>query len=219
LGDVRVFVSLALLSTSACAALTRLDGLSSDGGASDGGDGSTDVVLSDAINDVVSEPSVDAGPCVASPLIGTSDVSGLMNDYISQGALDVIRFTTKDAGTARCAWLYVQAIEPQVSSVFVGAYDLDVSGNPSKLLATASLSAPPKVGWNAAVLDSPLTLDAGQQLWIGAVSPTGNLPVLDTTQCSASNAVREDQPVTFPPSTFVQTATFPACDMGVYLGP
>jgi len=176
-------------------------------------------VLANDVAADVAEASVDAGPCVASKLIGTDSLSAMSNDYISQGALDVIRFTTQTPGVARCAWLYVQALEPLVSAVYVAAYDMDSSGNPTKLLATASLPTPPKVGWNSAVLDSPLTLDAGRALWIGAVSPTGNLPVVDTNQCSATNSVREQQPVTLPPATFQQTATFPACDMGIYLGP
>jgi len=220
---VRAVAFVALFS-SACAVLTNLGDLKGDAGATDaaidvGGDASTDVIVTDAVSDVASETSVDAGPCVATPLIGSNDLSPLTNDYISQGALDVIRFTSQGGGVARCAWLYVQAIDPQVSSVFVAAYDMDGLGNPSNRVATASLSAPPKVGWNSATLDAPLKLDAGQALWIGAVSPTGNLPVLDTNQCSAANSVREQQPVTVPPAKFVQTATFPACDMGIYLGP
>ncbi len=154
---------------------------------------------------------------MASSLAGTTDLSALTADYIVGSALDVIRFTAQ-AGVARCAWIYLPTVDDSVSTVYLAAYDTDNGGNPSTLLGTATLAAP-IVGWNNAVLDSPITLDAGETLWIGAVSPTGNLSVLDTAQCDVASSVREDRPVTIPPPTFTQSTTFPACNMGVYLGP
>jgi hypothetical protein len=205
--DVRAIALVALFS-SACAILTNLDALSSDGG---GMDGAVDSSANDAASD-----ADDGGPCVGSLLVGTNDLSGLGPDYISQRSLDVIRFTTTTPGVAKCAWIYL----PQggVLPVYIAAYSLDNGGNPSQLLAQASL-ANVQIGWNSAVLDSPLTLTANETLWIGALSPSAGIPILDTTTCPAANAVREDGDLSSLPTTFVQSKTFMPCNMGLYLGP
>jgi hypothetical protein len=204
---VRVFTGVTLL-LAGCSLLTDLGAL---------GDQPPDSSTSDADS---STSDVEAGPpvCVATPLVGTADLTGLTPDIVSAGSLAVFRFDAS-AGVARCAWIYVSSSGTSVSSVFLAAYDLDDAGEPSKLLATGTLSSV-SVGWNSAPLDHALTFDAGAPLWIGALSPTGSLPILDTSYDGGCQPrTREDTPLAFPPPTFDVKSTFPPCNMGIYLGP
>jgi hypothetical protein len=218
--------SFIALFSSACALTTNLQGLD-DGGAKDAGDAAIDVSDADT-KDVIdaaveaSDASADAkdavaeaGPCVATPLAGTANLTGMKADNISSGSVDLIQFTAT-AGTARCAWIYVTSLPQNLSTVYLTVYDHDSNGNPTSLLATATL---PNViiGWNNAVLDSPLALTANQHVWIGALSPTDSLPIQDSTQCTGT--LREDHPVAVPPQNFVQTGTFNTCNLAIYIGP
>lgn len=209
----RIVVLIAPVLVGACALTTNLGDL---GGADGSSDAASDVASSDGGG---GEASNDAGvSCTDNTvLIGSSDIGSMIQDYVAATGLDVFRMFAQSAGVARCAWIYVDAPNPAVTVVYVATYSLDDAGAPSKLLATAKIDNPIP-GWNTAALDTPITLASSESLWVGPLSPAGDLHVRDT-ESGCGFPMQEDIPLAVPPSTFSSKKTYPTCAMGLFLAP
>ena len=195
----------------------------------------TDVTI-DAQSDVQPQPDaqpdagLDAQPDVQldapvdctnqTALIGVTNIGNLANDGISKGSLDLLRYKVSSPGVARCAWIYVD-VGQQTSKAYFTVYDTSGDGGiPGKLLATATLIQPTNGSWNSAPLDTPITLTANELLWIGALPPSESLQVRDDSPASCTPPMMEENALSTPPATFSpSSASFPTCNIAMYLGP
>lgn len=179
--------------------------------ASDAGASDADVV-------VVPDSGEDASTvCTGSPLAGSNDLAGTVDDVIVSGIFDTYGYIGRTSGVARCAWLYVAAPSSDIELV---VYADDGTGTaPHALLARATLS-PSTVGWNSAPLDVPVTTTAGNVLWIGfsALGPDG-AHIRSKNGCQTPLSLQAGQGANgAPPDPFVLSKAYPGqCDGAAYL--
>jgi hypothetical protein len=161
-------------------------------------------------------------PCtLAIPLLGSDVIAGKGSDGTPNGATDATGFTAAKAGVAQCAWFWVENIQDASGGMDVsfGVYTNGAGDSPDTLIAKATLKSVVP-GWNKAPLDVPVTLSAGEDLWIGITPSTGAVGERVSGTCGPRLYEHADSTDPTLPTKFKVDATFTdTCSMTAYIGP
>jgi hypothetical protein len=124
-------------------------------------------------------------------LLGSAAVQS-WGDSSAAGSAEAFQYTATATGTARSLALYVSS-GSSAPAIDVGLYS-NASGNPGKLLASATISSPASGAWNVVGI-SPVSLTSGATYWLAALGPNGTLAMRDlasgggATKTSASSSL------------------------------
>ncbi len=213
-----------------CSLLTDLTGLTGgalstdDRDASSPADATLDAATLDAFvpSDAGSDTS-SSSPCGSGPptrLVGSNDLTNTIDDRLAVGVFDTYGYLATTDGLARCAWLYASGV-PISGAFTLAVYANDAStDDPAALLAKARLTSV-AIGWNAAPLDKPVVVAAGQTLWLGfsGESEGGAIRTLQGCATALSNHVGEGLGAV-PRDPFVLVNEYPTnCGAAAYLAP
>jgi Big-like domain-containing protein/galactose oxidase-like protein/purple acid phosphatase-like protein len=108
-----------------------------------------------------------AGPVV---LVGDAKVEGNADDDPG-GSAEAFQYTAGTSGTATKLSVYVSSTNA-ATSVIVGLYTNTSGDDPGALLASGTITAPVKGGWNTVTIPST-NLTSGTKYWIAVLSPSG----------------------------------------------
>jgi chitodextrinase len=146
-------------------------------------------------------------------LLGSNTVQG-SGDNNAAGEAEAFKFTATASGQAGTLSFYADS-GSAASTLKVGVYS-DSSGKPGALLASGSLSSPRASNWNAVMLTTNPTLNAGTAYWIAVLGTGGQLNYRDaaTGTCSQSNSASglSNLPATWSPGT-----SWPSCNVSAFV--
>ena len=216
-----ILAVLAVAAAGACV-LPDLDAL--QGGVASTGDASVDaladVTSSDALGadgalDAPPDATGDGGPCSGPLVLGANDPTIPGTDIIGIGSIDAYGYTAATSGTVRCAWIHLEGVG---GGLQVGVYSHGDAG-PNQLQA-AGIIPSPKVGWNAVVLDKPITIAKGDVYWIGLLCAAAPPPTIRAVgACPNGNLKMWAQLTSSLPLQFSGTGPNSECSAPFYLTP
>lgn len=210
--------------------LTSLNGLEGDGSVVDA---SVEATAPDA-NDATSEDAVvapgdatldavdagdvtqgDGGPCSGPLILGANDPTIPGTDIIGVGSIDAYGYTAGTGGTARCAWIHLEAVG---GGLQIGVYSHGDAG-PNQLKAAGILPSP-KVGWNPVVLDQSITIAKDEIYWIGLLCASSPAPTIRAVgACPNGNLKMWARLASTLPLQFSGTGPNAECSAPFYLTP